>query len=98
MKVSRISFFLFLCVSFFLQNGLKSAQEDLKEGFFVYRNTAASSWSVGDSYSTLALSGDSRLVVLESLNMGIGRLQISKQASTSVASGKQLTATIFMVE
>jgi len=70
----------------------------VSSGSLVYNNTAASSWSMGNSYSILALSGDSRLVVLESLNLGSGGLQISKQASTSVASGKQLTATIFMVE
>ena len=70
----------------------------IASGSFVYNNVVSSSWVMGDSYSTLGLSPDTWLVLQESLDLGSGRLQISRQANMSIANGKQLTGAVFMVE
>lgn len=68
------------------------------QGSVGYRNSSAASLNFVNYLSTLQLSPDTRFVVIENFNLGVGKLQQSKQAFVHVMDGKKLSGAVFMVD
>ena len=71
---------------------------NLIQGSVAYRNVLGGSADLVNYLSTLKLSPDTRFVVVENLNLGVGKMEQSKQAFVHVMDGKKLTGAVFMAE
>ena len=67
----------------------------IAQGSLNYKNVAIDSWNMANEISTLSIMPQATLRVFENLDLGIGRLEMNKSAYLEVASGKQITGSIF---
>ncbi len=67
-------------------------------GGVAYKNVKLSNVVMGNELSTIALRPNTLLNIDETLDIGIGRLEVSEQAGVIVASGKEFIGSVFELE
>lgn|GEM_PF-1659476 len=66
-------------------------------GTLAYKNVSSDSWSMCNTISNIYFSDHSRILLHESLNLGVGGIFVCAQAGIDIADGKELLGSMFMV-
>lgn len=74
------------------------AQLRVMQGSFIYNNLLASSWSMENRLSTVHLLAGTRFVLNQSLDLGVGSLEMSEKTLLENAVGKAVTGAVFVVD